>query len=311
MMKKSTDNPILALSLMGMGIVLLSLQDAMIKLLSTDLSFWQFQFLRSMLNIVFLILLAYFSGGLAQLRPQRARYVFLRSSLLAITMMCLFGAAPSLSFAQMASGLYTYPLFITILAMPVLGERIGVWRLSALIVGTVGAVLLLKPFAQDFNSLQILPICAGLFYALNVMVIRRLCRTEAPLAMGCMTASVFFCTGLIGISVLILFPAPESWQETMPFVALPWLPLTFGLLCWIAAASALNVLGNLCNVHAYQKAESSILAPLDFCYLLFAALWGRVLFNENLEGSEYLGMLFIALAGIVITLREQYRQKRA
>ena len=309
-MKKSADNPIAALGMLGIGIVLLSLQDAIIKSLSADLSFWQFQLLRSTLNIAFLILLAYLSGGLAQLRLKRARYVFLRSSLLAITMVCLFGAAPSLSFAQMASGLYTYPLFITILAMPILGERIGIWRFSALMIGAVGAILLLKPFAEDFRTLQTLPICAGFFYALNVMAVRRLGHDEAPLAMGIMTASIFFCTGLIGLSILTLIPAPEIWQQAIPFLALPWLPLSFVLVGWIALTSALNVVGNLCNVYAYQKAESSILAPLDFCYLLFAALWGRALFDEHLDTGEYTGMALIACAGVVITLREQYRSKK-
>lgn len=304
------DAPLRAIAMLGIGILFLSLQDALIKFVSADVSFWQFQTLRSVLNILCLILIAHFSGGMTLLYPKRHGYVLLRGVLLCMTMVCLFGAAPSLSFTQMASGLYTYPLFITVLAMPILGERIGIWRFSALCIGAVGAILLLNPFAEDFSPLQILPIAAGLLYALNVMVIRRTCRAETPLAVGLVTAMVFLCSGLIGMVVLHLFPAPLSWQETMPFITLPWLPLSGVLIGWIVLISILNVVGNLCNVYAYQKAESSILAPLDFCYLLFAALWGRAFFSEYLAAQEYAGMVLIAFAGVIITVREQYRRRQ-
>ena len=304
-----SDAPVRAIALLAVGVVLLSLQDALIKMVSDSLSFWQFQTVRSVLNIVSLVLLACFMGGMKLLHLKRPRYVLARSLLLAATVVCLFAAAPRLSFSQMAAGLYTYPLFITALAFPILGERIGIWRLSALLVGAIGTVLLLNPFAAGFSLLQILPISAGLFYALNVMAVRRTCRGESPLAMGLVTAMVFLCSGLTGVGALSLFSMPVLWQETLPFLALPWQPMTLGLLGGIAVISLLNVIGNLCNVYAYQKAESSILAPLDFTYLIFAALWGRVLFAEHLNMQEYAGMGLIALAGIVITIREQYRQR--
>ena len=83
----------------------------------------------------------------------------------------------------MAAGLYTYPLFVSLLATPMLGESVGKWRIGALIIGAVGAFFMLNPLADAFSLAQLLPIAAGFFYACNIIILRRYCRGETPLAL--------------------------------------------------------------------------------------------------------------------------------
>ena len=83
----------------------------------------------------------------------------MRSTMLAICMLFFFGGATHITAAQMGAGLYTYPLFVTLLASPLLGEKIGPFRLSALGLGVIGSTILLNPFADKFTFFQIKNIC--------------------------------------------------------------------------------------------------------------------------------------------------------
>ena len=305
--RPSEDRPMLALGLLLFGVSLLSLQDSLIKLFAPHTSFWQLQLIRSSFNMLFAIGLAALAGGLHLLWPQRLWPAVARGMLLAVCMLCFFGVSEQITVAQMATGLYTYPLFITLLAGPVLGERIGPWRIGALVLGAAGCLLVLDPFADGGSYFQMVPVLAGFFYACNVLVLRRYCRTESPLALAFVVALVFMLTGFGGAVGLEAFKAPASWQQAVPFIFVGWPPLAIGMVGVFACFSALNLIGNLFLSRAYQTADSSWLAPLDFIYLLFVAMWGRVLFESWPAPLAWLGMAMIAAAGIVTAMREQRR----
>ena len=129
----SGDRPVAALALLLTGVFALAFQDSLVKLMSSQTSFWQFQTLRSLGNLSFVVILALMSGGLGLVLPRNWRAVYLRAALLATCMFFFFSGAPFLSVAQMAAGLYTYPLFVSLLAAPVLGESVGPWRISAVV----------------------------------------------------------------------------------------------------------------------------------------------------------------------------------
>ena len=97
------DNRFLALSLIILGVIVLSLQDSLIKLMSSDTSFWQLQFLRSSFNIIILILIAHLSLGIKTLLPINWKPVYLRALMMTCCMFCFFSASPSLTVAQMAA----------------------------------------------------------------------------------------------------------------------------------------------------------------------------------------------------------------
>ena len=300
----SGDHPLTALLLLLAGVTLLALQDSLIKFISNSTSFWQIQTLRSAGNMTLIICLAMLSGGVHLVCPRRHLAVAARSLVMVFCMFCFFSASPFLSVAQMAAGLYTYPLFVSLLAAPMLGEKVGKWRIGALIIGATGALFMLNPLAENFSLVQLLPIVAGFFYACNIIILRRYCRGETPLALTFANAVMFFLSGFAGIMILSIAPLSKDLQIAMPFVAIGWPAIGLSVIGFAVLCSVLNLFGNLGLTRAYQTADSSWLAPLDFSYLLFAAIWGKVIFDSWPTANGWLGMLLITSAGIITAWRE-------
>ncbi|MCP4335754.1 MAG: DMT family transporter [Gammaproteobacteria bacterium] len=292
------------------GVFALALQDSLVKLMATQTSFWQFQTLRSLGNLGFVIILALLSGGIGLVIPRNWRAVYLRAGLLAICMFFFFAGAPYLTVAQMAAGLYTCPLFVSLLATPVLGEAVGPWRISALLIGAVGAAFILSPWDAGFSAVQVLPIIAGFFYATNILTIRKACRNESPLALACAAGITFVVIGLLGSTLLTLFPLTTELRSTMPFVAIGWPELTLLVAGFALFASVLNLTGNICLSRAYQTADASWLAPMDFSYLVFAAFWSRMIFDQWPTGQAIIGMALIGTAGVITAWRERVVARR-
>ena len=302
------DRPLLAIALLLIATFTLALQDSLMKFMSADTTFWQIQTLRSLSNVVITLLLAVMpavaSGGLLLLKPRNVKGVYLRAFFLLITMFFFFSGAPFLSVTEMAAGLYTYPVFVCLLAGPVLGEVVGRWRIASIVLGSIGALIVISPWQDEFSSVQLLPVTAGFFFACNILTLRSACRQESTLALAFAAGLLFLVAGLTGIAVLSVFPLPISIQTSMPYVAIGWPQLTWLIVCFAVLASALNLAGNICMTRAYQTADVSLLAPIDFSYLIFAALWGRIIFSEWPTTNTIIGMLLIIGAGVTIAWRE-------
>lgn len=303
----SGDRPLQAMGLLLTGVFVIALQDSLMKLMSDETSFWQIQTLRSLGNLSFIAILAAISGSLGLMLPQNWRPVCLRAAFLVICMFCFFAGAPFLTVAQMAAGLYTYPLFVSLLAGPVLGEAVGPWRIGALILGAIGAAFVLSPWREDFSAVQVLPIIAGFFYATNILTLRRACRNESPLALAFAVGVAFVLSGVTGIAVLSWFPLSAETRAAIPFVAIGWPELTLLVAGFAILVSVLNLTGNICISRAYQTADASRLAPLDFSYLIFAAIWSRAIFDQWPSRESIIGMALIGAAGMVTAWRERVK----
>lgn len=300
------DHPRLAAALMVFALSLLSLQDALIKLTSGDVSIWQFQFLRSGFNLIILLASLAMFGGLRSLPPKRLSAVVLRSTFLVGAMLCFFSGVPFLTLSEISAGLYLFPLIVTLLSRFVLGEHVDGLRMIAVGAGFCGSLLILKPGADSFEWVALLPVCAALFYACMVLTTRKLCREEAPSTLACGSAVAFLLIGLVG---LLVMPAPEavtstdSVSATWPYLLTGWHELTMITLFAVIACSALNLTANICLARAYQSAESSWLAPYDYSYLVFAAFWGFLIWGTVPEFSTVAGMVIIAAAGTFVATR--------
>ncbi|MEL7140133.1 MAG: DMT family transporter [Pseudomonadota bacterium] len=300
------------------GILLLSFQDSMVKFMSGETSLWQFQALRSGFNLVILVAMVWIGAawarrmgregvGLERLWPDRLGPVALRTSFLTLCIVCYFSGAPVLTFAQMGAGLFTYPIFVTLLSGAVLREPVGPWRMGAAVAGAVGAGLILRPWADGFTAWQLLPVLAGLLYACNVLTLRRACRDEHPMALAAAVAVAFLISGLIGASVLTAFPVEVS-EPRLEWIAVGWPELTIIAIGFAVLASFCNLFGNIALSKAYQTAEPAWLAPFDYTYLAYVVLWSFVLFGEVPDGMSLVGLALIAAAGIVTAVREGLRQ---
>lgn len=304
-----SDRPGLAAGLMAGALVTLALQDSIVRYAGADTTLWQFHFIRSSGNLVLLLVLARVIWGTAPKWPNRFWPVAARSLLLLAATIFFYGGVPRLTLAEMGAGLYTYPIFVTILSAVVLREPVGIRRIGAVLAGALGAFLILQPGSAGFHWVKLMPVGAGFCYAAMVIVTRRYCRRESPVTMAFGVGVAYVAAAAAGMVVLNLFPPGAAAQEVLPYLARGWLPLTWTLVGLALVCSVLNVIANLGLTMAYQNAESSWLAPVDYCYLIFATLWGLAFFGDFPNASMLAGMGLIAAAGAFTAWRER-RLKR-
>lgn len=298
------DRPAMAAGLMLAALMVLALQDSVIRLVGAETSLWQFQLIRSTGNLLLLLVLARLIWGTPPKWPKRLWAVALRSLLLLGSMVLFFGGVPTLTMAEMGAGLYTFPIFITVLSMVVLGERVGPWRAGAVLAGAAGALMILQPASAGFHWVKLLPVGAGLCYAGMVIVTRRWCRQESPVTLAFGVALAYFAAMSAGLALLAAFPAGPAAEAAVPYLARGWVPLALSTVLVALACSVLNVFSNLCLTTAYQNAESSWLAPFDYTYLIFVTLWGLAIFGEFPDPPMLAGMALIAGAGALTAWRE-------
>lgn len=290
---------------MLIGLFVLSLQDALGKILSSHLSLWQFQSSRALLNVIFVLLLARLTMRGFHLLPHNKLAVFFRSLMHVGAMMCFFGSAPFLTMAEIAGGLYTFPLFVAVLGAVVLKENVGVRRIVAILVGFAGTLLILRPGTDSFRLVALLPVGAGFCYAIFIVITRRFCKSESPVVLTLFSNVLIFCSGCIGMLILTLLEPSDHLVDQFPFILSPWLPMLSWMVLLVFVCTIFNVIGNITMSKAYQSAESSFLAPFDYSYLVFASFWGFVFWRDIPEAPTLAGMVMIAASGIFVAWRER------
>lgn len=299
------DRPGLAVGLMMSGLMILAVQDALARMAGEHISFWQFQAMRASCNVVFFLsFAAIFMGGMPR-KPKNLPAVLARCLMMVIATFFFFGGIPKVTIVEMAAGLYTFPIFVTILSALFLGERVGIRRISAVLVGAMGAALILQPGSEDFSLIKLMPIGAGLGYAGNVIITRRWCRGENAITLAMVQAFVFIAVGIVGMVYLSLYPASDSARATFPFLTHGWEWAAAWVFGITVICSLFNASGNVMLTKAYQSAESSWLAPFDYSYLIFASIAGIVFFATVPGGWQILGMALIAGSGAFTAWRER------
>jgi len=299
------DSPRVAFALILTALFFLSLQDGLVKFASATSSLWQFQIIRSIINLAIIFVGLAIAGGWSLVWPKNPKAVIFRTAAIMGTMIFFFSGAPFLTLPEMGAGLYTYPIFMTVLSMIFLREKVGVWRLLAIILAATGAILIIRPSSQSFHAAQILPIFAGFFYSINAIILRKYCRDESPVTMATWASFGFLVMCCIGALLVGLAPiSPETVTE-WPFLLNAWPNLTTTILGLAAFCAICNVTGNVLIVKAYQSAELSGLAPVDYSYLIFATFWGFAFFSGLPNMPTVFGMIFIAVAGILTAWRQR------
>jgi len=299
------DRPAMASMLMVGSLFMLAFQDSLVKYASESISLWQFQFLRSVMNLSMLLVLTRIIWGAgAWPNPVRLWAVILRSFMLVLAMIFFFGGVATLNLANIAAGLYTFPLFVAVLSVAFLGEKVGIQRSLAIVAGFAGTLLILKPGTEGFTLMGLMPVGAGLCYACTVLITRRFCREESPVTLAYGTAVVFILVGSIGVSIFSIEPFPKLATD-WPYLFTGWRPFGLAELGVIAICSFLNLVSNICLAKAYQSAEVSWLAPFDYTYLIFASFWGYIVWNQIPDVYTVLGMSLIASSGVFVAWREK------
>lgn len=275
--------------------------DNFVRVIAEDAGLWQFHATRMVMAIAIIAGIAPFLG--LRLRPVRPGAVALRSAVHGTAMMIYFGCLAFLPVATVAAGMFTAPIFTLLISRFAYGQRIGPFRIVAVAAGFLGVILVLKPGqAGDIGPATVLPVVAGVLYALGNIATKTWCageRAEVLLAGFFLALGSF---GLIGMSVLAL------WQPAVPegvegFVLRGSVWPTGRFLFWTFVQAAGSILGVGMMIRAYQIADAGRVAIFEYVILPASAFWTWVLWGETLGPLAVAGILLIFAAGLIIALR--------
>jgi len=306
----------LAIGCILLGILGISVNDMLIKQLSGGYPLHEIVFVRSGIGIIFGLMLVRLEGGLHLLRTDQGWLHLLRGLMLVTSNMTYFLALAALPLADVTALFFVAPLFITLLSIPLLGEKVGVLRLGAVAFGFIGVVIMQRPWAAG-ETLEVsrlvlaLPVLAALTYAVNQIMTRKLgVRAKASVL------SVYIQATFLAVSVAFYLVAGDgrfvepSSSVSAQFLLRAWVVPAQGDL-WVFAALGLNaaVIG-YCLSAAYRMASAATVAPFEYVGLPLAVFWGFVIF-DTLPGVEvWIGILMILGAGLFVFLRERQKARR-
>jgi len=278
------------------GMATLGLTDNFLRHVTADSSLWQFHFLRSIFAMSMLGFVAF--AGYGTLRPNKPLAVFGRSVLQAGAMLIYFGCLALLPIGIVVAGLFTAPLFVVLISVFMQGQRIGPVRIAAVVVGFLGALLVIRPDPAALDPVLFLPIFAGFLYASGAVATRAWCEGEGTLTL---TAGFFVLLLVFGAIGCVVMPSVGVGAEG--FSSRGWMPLTANNFIWTAVQSVGALIGIACLFRAYQVGEASFVAVFEYSLLIFVSFWAYVLWQEIVPPLAWLGMAMIALAGIIISVR--------
>lgn len=297
----------------GMGCLLASMvffasQDAMMKFLLEEYPVWMLIGVRGVISTAILLPLVIWVSGARSLATPLWPLHLLRAVLFAMGFSLFYAAFPFMGFAEVVTIFFSAPLMTAIFATLFLRETIGPYRGGALIVGFIGILIAIRPGADTFQWVAILPLICAVTYALSQIVARQIGERDSTLVVGLYTLapSAFIVAGMgWGLNAVIdLGPEFKHLRFAYPVPSAETLP-------WLILTGLVGMFAYLLISRAYQIAPASLMAPFDYTYLPIAAILGYVLWGEVPPLTTFVGMALIIASGVFIGYREIVTARRA
>ena len=277
-------NFILAVALMILASVFFAGMAGLIRYGSQDLHPFQLAFLRSAFGILFMLPWL-MKAGVGTLKTSRIGLISIRGLMAASAMFAFFWALSVMPLAEAVALSFTAPFFVTILAVVFLHEVVRVRRWTAVGVGFVGAMIILRPDGGTVAWPALAVLFSALMMAGSIICIKKLSRTEP--------ANAIYLWMVIYLAPITFVPALFVWRHP-----------TWEQLGVAAGIGFAGTVGHLLMTRAFGMAETTALMPFDFARLIFSAVVGYLFFSQAPDLWTWVGATIIAAAGIYIARRE-------
>ena len=239
--------------------------------------------LRSILGIVLFAPMVAAAGGLRSMRTVRFGAHVARNTVHYVAQFLWFLAITMIPIAEVIAIEFTAPVWVALLAVVVLGERMTAARVAAVALGVIGVVIVVRPGLDHVEMGQVIALLAAVGFGGSIILVKSLTRTES-------VVSIIFWM-LIIQSVIGAIPAAMTWQ-TAPMAAWPWL----------AVITVCGTYSHFCMAHALRHAEATTVVPLDFLRVPLTALAAWLVFSERFDVFTVVGAGVI-LGGNLLNLR--------
>jgi drug/metabolite transporter (DMT)-like permease len=248
-----------------------------------ELNVFQVMELRSLIGFLLLYPLIRRNGGFAALSTSRPIQHIGRNLIHYGAQLGWFFALTLIPLGQVVSIEFTMPIWTAILAASFLGERITIWKVTAIILGLIGVIIVVRPATGEVNQGQLIALAAAVGFGVSVAMMKSLTRTEKTVAI------IFWM--LVIQSVAGLLPALYVWK--WPTVA------TWG---WIVAIAFCGTFSHYCMARAMLHADATVVLPMDFLRVPLTATVGWLIYSERLDLFTVLGAALI-LTGNLLNLK--------
>ncbi|MDC0563578.1 DMT family transporter [Alphaproteobacteria bacterium] len=287
------DRALFGIILMVIAYLIFSFIDVSAKWLAiAGLPAMQLAFMRYVGHMAISTGLLVRDGDLSSLfRTKYLLVVMFRGSLLMGSTILNFIAVQYLPLTLTSTILFSAPIIICLLSWPLLGEKVGYWRWSAIMLGFIGILVTIRPFDSDFHFAAFYSLGGAFCFALYSILTRRLA--------GEISVDVMqFHSGFVGTVVLLPF-AILSWQS--PNTMMDWaIMIMLGVFGWM---------GHQLLTHAHSFAAANVLTPFGYSFILFLTTWSYLVFDHLPDIWTVIGASIIITSGLIIWFREMKKAK--
>lgn len=290
---------------MAAGKLLFAVQDAIIKEMSGGYPVHQIMTIRGLVAIPLLLLLIRFTGGLGRLREHRPLLHLVRGALMLTAFTCFYIGLAGTALTTATALFFTAPFFITLLSIPLLGERVGLRRFIGIGIGFVGVLVVLRPEAGSIGWYDLLPIAAAFFYACCQLMVRVARMTAPPAVMSLYASVAFVVLGGLGGLLLAGYAVPSEAGVGTRFLLRSWtLPgIEDAILLMLTGLT--SALGFMCTSNAYQREQASRISPFEYVMIVWVILLSYLIWSEVPDALTLLGVAMIIASGIYVIRREK------
>ena len=264
------------------AVAMFSCMNAVVKLLSADFHSIQIVWARTLGHFLFVMALFVPQSGFAVLRSRQLGAQFSRSILQMCSTALYFTALGYMGLAEATAIGFLSPMLVTLLAVPMLGERIDRNRLAVVCAGFVGVLIVVRPGSTVFHWASLLILCSSTFYATYQVLTRRVAGTDSA-----QTSAVY--SAMVG-SVLLSFIVPFFWTTPERWIDVA---LLLGL-------GVFGGIGHYCVATAMSSAPANLMSPFQYFQLIGASIFGYLMFDTLPSGYTWLGASVIVGSGLYL-----------
>ena len=276
---------LLGILLMTLGMFSLSINDIIYKNLTMNFPVWEAVFFRAFSGSIISLYLVYHSGINSIKTKKPVRHFVRAFSAVGCVVLYIFGIKYLLLSENIAIA-HSAPIIAALLAVPILGEKIGIHRILAITIGFVGVLVIIKPGTDLFQLKSLLPIGSALFMASVYLTTRSLMNTESS------TSIVFYYSFALLFTSLIFFPSDFIIPDTFNLI----LALSLGIM---------GSIGHYFMSQAARHADVAVTSPFEYSSFIFVGLMGYFFFYEIPSNSVIIGGILIIISGVYVAYRER------
>ena len=270
------------------------LNDAFVRLAGDSLPLAQILFIRGLITTFLLLAFAIYGGAFSISVSKKDKWrIFFRSVAEALTAYFFLTAVMHMPFANVTAILQILPMTVTLAAAFVFKEKVGIIRISLILMGFLGVVLIINPSADGFNLYAIYALIAVVLITIRDLITRKL-SSEVPTLLPTVSASI----GVLFFSVILLINTPLQ-------------TLNLQNSTFIFLAAFFIVFGYYTAVLVMRSGEISFISPFRYTAILFALILGFIFFDEKPDKTAFFGIVLVMSAGIILVMRNNSAQKRS